>query len=142
MIVETILSQKGGDVACIAADASVADAVCMLCEKRIGALVVTRGDEAVAGVFSERDLVRGINDFGGGVLQKRVADLMTADVQTVTRRDKVDHLMSLMTDRRIRHLPVVENGKLLGLVSIGDVVKNKIAETEQEAEALRNYIAS
>lgn len=142
MIVESILSQKGGDVVCMAADSGVKDAIALLCEKGIGALVVTDATGAVAGVFSERDVLRGINGVGADILDKTIGELMTTDVQTVTRRDTADRLMNLMTDRRIRHLPVVEDGRLIGLVSIGDVVKNKIAETEQEAEDLRSYITS
>jgi CBS domain-containing protein len=141
MIVETILARKGTDVACIAADASVADSVELLCEKRIGALVVTDAGGAVAGVISERDLVRGLNEYGTSLLEKTVADLMTADVHTVTRRDKVNHLMTMMTDRRIRHLPVLkDNGELVGVISIGDVVKSIISDQRIIINHLEDYI--
>lgn len=141
MIVEGILSTKGSDVVCIGPTISVHMATATLSEKKIGALVVVDSAGQVIGVLSERDIIRGIASQGPDVLSKSVADLMTRMVHTVTGKDQVDHVMALMTERRIRHLPVVERGALKGIISIGDVVKHKIAETEQEAEALRSYIS-
>ena len=142
MIVKTLLAAKSGPVACVDPDVTILSAVERLTALQIGALVVTDDAGAVVGVFSERDLVRGLAEDGGDILERRVSDLMTRRVETVSLQDTVDRLMSLMTNRRVRHLPVIDRGKLVGIVSIGDVVKHKIAEAEEEAQALRAYIAS
>ena len=142
MIVKTLLAAKAGPVACVDPDVTIQSAVERLTALQIGALLVTDETGAVVGVFSERDLVRGLAEEGGSVLDRTVADLMTGRVETVGLQDTVDTLMALMTNRRIRHLPVIDRGRLVGIVSIGDVVKHKIAEAEEEAQALRAYIAS
>ncbi len=110
--------------------------------RRIGAVVVTGPDSATLGIFSERDLVRGIAEIGPSVLEQPVSEVMTMVVQSCTRSHTVNEVMEMMTRRRIRHIPVIENGMLLGIVSIGDAVKARIAEAELEASALKEYIAA
>lgn len=121
---------------------SVKDAVDLLGEKNIGAVVVKDDGGAVAGIFSERDVVRRLKSEGPGVLARPVADCMTKAPVTCTLETSLDELMGVMTKKRIRHVPVVENGSLVGIVSIGDVVKRKIDNIEREAAALKQYIAS
>lgn len=139
MTIAAILATKGGTVDCIDADANVAAAVAMLAGRRIGAAPVTR-DGAVIGILSERDVLYCLQAEGAAVLGKPVADVMTAPAVTVTRDQSILGALSLMTRRRIRHLPVVEEGRLLGIVSIGDLVKYRIDRIEAEAETLRDYI--
>jgi CBS domain-containing protein len=141
MSVRKILAQKGGDVATVAADARVVDVVAELVVRRIGALLVVEGDEIV-GLVSERDVVRALAAEREDALVRPVRAIMTAPVVTISPHQSVNAAMELMTDRRIRHLPVVEEGRLVGLVSIGDLVKQRIAEVEQEALALKDYIAT
>ncbi|MBN8808457.1 MAG: CBS domain-containing protein [Sphingomonas sp.] len=141
MTIATILQGKGDAVTTIAADASVADALALLAEHRIGAVPVMR-DDAVAGIFSERDVIHCLAAHGAGGLQRPVADAMTAPAITVERDHAVLGALSLMTQRRIRHLPVVEDDRLVGLVSIGDLVKYRIDRIEADAAAMRDYIQS
>ena len=121
---------------------TVSGAARLLTDRRIGALVV--GDESgdIAGMLSERDIVAGIATHGAAVLDQAVSELMTRKVVFCHPRDTIADVMGKMTDRRIRHLPVVDGDRLLGVISIGDVVKQRIAETENEAEALREYIVT
>jgi len=142
MHVETILQAKGSAVFTVSVEASIAEAVAALNRHRIGALVVTDGDGSVAGILSERDIVRHLDADASQVLKRKVRECMTAKVITADPRASVAELMERMTQSRIRHIPIVENGELVGIVSIGDVVKRKIEQTEQEASALREYIAS
>lgn len=142
MQVDTILHNKGVVVHTVSVDASIADAVKILNTHKIGAVVVVNAKGGVAGILSERDVVRRLADDPAKLLARSVKDCMTAKVITVTRKASVDDLMNTMTANRIRHVPIVESGKLVGIVSIGDVVKRKIEETEQEALALREYIAT
>ncbi|HEX6239228.1 MAG TPA: CBS domain-containing protein [Acidimicrobiales bacterium] len=144
MLIEHILYRKGHDVATITPQSSVADAVARLRELNIGALVVREDDAGapIAGVFSERDVVRALTTVGAQTLDHPVADLMTTDVATCTPRGTVEELMRVMTDRRIRHVPVVEGGELRGIVSIGDVVKSRIDELQEEADTLHEYLSS
>lgn len=142
MKVETILQRKGRDVVTISPDTTVAEAVSVVCKRRIGAVIVVGGDGGVQGIFSERDLIMGVNDRGAEILRTPVRDVMTKEVHSCTRQNTVIEVMEMMTRRRIRHVPVIEAGTLIGLVSIGDAVKHRIAETENEAEALRDYIAT
>ena len=142
MHVEAILKGKGRAVATIAPDASIADAVDLLTKKGIGALVVSRDGSDVAGILSERDIVHALANRGGQVLELAVSALMTRHVYTCQPDDTIADLMVKMTERRIRHLPVVERGKLAGIVSIGDVVKNRVDEVEEEASSLRQFITS
>lgn len=142
MHVETILQTKGAVVHTVPDAATLAEAVAVLNHHDIGALVVTDGGGTVVGILSERDIVRRLGADPGGALEAGVAECMTRTVHTCTRTTTIAEVMEAMTRRRIRHMPVIEAEELLGIVSIGDVVKLKIEETEQEAAALRDYIAS
>ena len=142
MKVEQILDQKGTAVEAIARGSSLKDAVKVLGEKNIGAVVVTESDGTVCGILSERDVVKQLSAAGDTLLTGSIENVMTKNVYTCTCQDTVNDLMELMTEKRIRHLPVVEDGKLTGIISIGDVVKRKIEETEVEAATLREYIAA
>lgn len=142
MQVQQILQSKGAGVFTVSADQTVAEAVRELNERRIGAVVVTARDGKLIGILSERDIVRRLTDSETRVLGLPVKSLMTEKPVTCSPSDSIERLMTLMTRHRVRHLPVVEDNKLVGLVSIGDVVKSRIEEVEQEAEALRAYIAS
>jgi CBS domain-containing protein len=141
MQVENVLQSKGRTVITVAAGATIADAVDKLNTHRIGAVVVVDG-ERVIGILSERDIVRHLGRDWSGLASRPVSDLMTKAVVTTHPAAALDELMELMTARRIRHIPVVAGERLVGIVSIGDVVKRKIEETEQEASALKDYIAS
>jgi len=141
MTVKAILSHKGNDVITIEPTVTLSAAVNILAEHRIGALVVVAGaDGQVAGILSERDIVRALAQRGPGALQEAVGQVMTRRVVTCTESDTVAALMERMTQGKFRHLPVVERGKLVGLVSIGDVVKHRLGEMEHESNALREYI--
>ena len=142
MRVEDILREKGHDVFTVDQDVRVLPALEIMKEKRIGAILVTNQDGAVCGVLSERDIARGLPEIGAAILEKSVGSLMTRDVISCTSGDTIASIMSLMTESRIRHLPVINDGKLEGLISIGDVVKYRIREAENEAEALRSYITT
>lgn len=142
MKVENILNSKGDGVHAVRRDMAVSQAVEVLGNKNIGAVVVTETDGTVCGILSERDVVRHLSVNGLSSLGGLVGDCMTRNVVTTTKEAQVNELMTMMTARRIRHLPVVDNGKLAGIVSIGDVVKLKIEETEKEAASLREYIAA
>jgi len=140
--VNLILSRKGTDVVTIEPTATVADAAKLLSERRIGAIVVTGPDKLVAGILSERDIVRALGARGAQVLDTQVADMMTRKVVTCARGDTLAALMEQMTQGKFRHVPVVEDGKLAGIVSIGDVVKSRLEEMERESDAMREYIRS
>jgi CBS domain-containing protein len=142
MNVEAILKSKGREVATIAPAAKVGEAVALLRRKGIGALVVSADGKTIAGILSERDIVQGLSDHGAQLLDLPVSRLMTHPVVTCKLSDDIATLMSQMTERRIRHLPVMEDGKLVGIVSIGDVVKNRVDEVESEASSLRQFIVS
>ena len=142
MKVEAVLQGKGHNVVTIAPTLTVAEAVDMIHKQRIGAVVVTGTDAGALGIFSERDLVRGIAEIGSRVLDLPVGEVMTMVIHSCTRGHTVNEVMGMMTRRRIRHIPVIENGVLLGIVSIGDVVKARIAEAELEANALKEYITA
>lgn len=141
MKVEQILQAKGSDVYVVSSQATLSEVVDILHERNIGAVVV-KDNESVAGILSERDIVRRIKLDGVSALDCVVSSCMTADVVTCAYETTVDELMTQMTEKRIRHIPVIDAGKLVGLVSIGDVVKRKIKEAEEEAAALRDYISS
>ena len=142
MIIEQILREKGRSVTTVPDSASLHAVARILDEARIGAVVAVSESGQVAGVLSERDVVRQVARNGSAGLEMSVADAMTRDVITATPQDTLDSCLSTMTDRRIRHLPILNGGALDGLVSIGDLVKWKIAETEAEAESLKSYLAS
>jgi CBS domain-containing protein len=141
MQVETILQSKGREVTTITSRAPIRDAVDLLNRHRIGAVVVVDNGK-VTGILSERDVVRHLGDDWNSLAQKPVAEVMTRNVITAAPASTVADLMERMTEHRIRHMPIVEGDTLVGIVSIGDVVKRKIEETEQEASALKQYIAS
>jgi CBS domain-containing protein len=141
MTIAVILNGKGHDVVTIEASASVGDAVHLLAERRIGAVPVLDG-ESILGVFSERDVIGCLHHGGAATLDRPVTSAMTAPVVTVSPEEPVLAALSLMTQRRIRHLPVVDAGRLVGLVSIGDLVKHRIDRIEAEAQAMRAYISS
>lgn len=137
-----MVKRKGLDVVTVRSDASVTDLLSLLSEYRIGAVVVSDDGETVHGIVSERDVVRHLHTDGGAILEAPVAQIMTAEVHTCTPDDHLDDLESAMTERRIRHVPVVVDGKLHAIVSIGDVVKNRIDDLQSERDQLRTYIQS
>jgi CBS domain-containing protein len=140
MQVQGILTVKGNDVATIEPGVTVRDAVARLRERGVGALVVSGDGRSIEGIVSERDIVRRLAD-GAGVLDVQVDAVMTADVRTCGPTDTVDALMALMTEHRIRHVPVVDDDRqLLGIISIGDVVKQRLGDLEGENRALVEYI--
>jgi CBS domain-containing protein len=141
MTIAAILSSKGSEVATIAADNRVKDAVATLGERRIGALPVVEGDRIV-GIMSERDVIYCLRDHGAEVLDWPVSRVMTSPAITAEPGTPVLSALALMTERRIRHLPVAEGGRLIGIVSIGDLVKFRMDRIEAEAEAMRSYIQS
>jgi CBS domain-containing protein len=142
MTVRAILSRKGRDVATIAPTVSLSEAVRLLAQHRIGAVVVTGPDNRVAGILSERDIVRSLSERGPAALDDNVAAVMTRKVVTCTEAETVAGIMERMTAGKFRHLPVVEQGRLAGIISIGDVVKSRLEEIEGETNALREYIAT
>ena len=145
MKVENILTVKGADIVKVATSDTVQQTAKLLREMRIGAVLVrdeANNTDGIAGIISERDIIGGLAALGAAALDMPVDSMMTRDVHVCSPSDTVDEVMSMMTDRRIRHLPVMEDDKLVGLISIGDVVKHKIAESEQEARALREYITT
>ena len=141
MTVRAILSGKGAQVTSISPDASVADAVKLLATHRIGAVPVTEGG-VVVGIFSERDVIYCLDNVGAAALNKKVSDVMTSPALTVDIDAPVMAALSMMSRRRVRHLPVVDGVAMVGFVSIGDLVKHRIDKIESEAAALRDYIAS
>ena len=142
MNVSTILKTKGHSVKTAAVTATVLDIVRSLSENKIGAIVVLGEAGRIAGIVSERDIIRVLAQSGPGALDPPVAHIMTKDVITCTESDTVGEIMNMMTKGRFRHLPVVDHDRLVGIVSIGDVVKLRVSEVEMEAKALQDYIAS
>lgn len=141
MNVGKILETKGREIIALEDSCTVLEVAKLLGERRIGAIPIMR-DKQLCGIISERDVVRGLAIRGGGVLADGVSTLMTKSVVTCSMDDSVQQIMVMMTERRIRHVPVVEDGEVKGMISIGDVVKERMQETEQEAEALKAYISS
>jgi CBS domain-containing protein len=141
MTIASILADKGGEVVTITANHSMKEALDLLARRRIGAVPVMEGSEVV-GIFSERDVIHGLAEHGAAGLERPVGSAMTSPAISVARGESVLAALSLMTRRRIRHLPVVEDGQLIGFVSIGDLVKYRIDKIEADAEAMRAYIAS
>lgn len=141
MHVQTILSAKGAEVATIAPTATLADATAMLRERGFGALVVSTDGVSIDGILSERDIVRALATEASAALDMEISECMSSDVITCQPTDSIDDLMQSMTDRRIRHLPVVgDDGALTGMISIGDVVKYRLGELERENSHLHEYI--
>ncbi|ACI55137.1 CBS domain-containing protein [Rhizobium leguminosarum] len=139
--VKAILDLKGRDVFTAGPNTTVAEAAVILSKKRIGAIVVVGMENRISGMFTERDLVHAIAKHGKDGLDQTLAQVMTAKVYRCHEETTVNELMELMTSRRFRHVPVEHNGKLVGIISIGDVVKSRIAEVEREAEEIKAYIA-
>ncbi|MFJ5369404.1 CBS domain-containing protein [Bosea sp. CER48] len=141
MNVEQLLSDKGREVISVQPHRTLAEAIRTLSEKRIGAVVVMGADGALAGILSERDIIRALGELGAGALESAVSRSMTSKVVTCRPQTSVDELMEIMTMGRFRHVPVVESGRVTGIVSIGDVVKHRVAAIEAESKAMRDYIA-
>jgi CBS domain-containing protein len=142
MYVASILKVKGHAVETIRADVKLTAVASRLADKRIGAVVVTDRTGSIAGIVSERDIVHVLAREGAQCLEWPVSEIMTREVLTCSEDDTIDEIMSRMTTRRCRHLPVLAGGRLAGIISIGDVVKHHIAEVEMEAMAMRDYIAT
>ena len=141
MKVKEILHRKGDAVATVDPSETVATAVALLAEHGVGALVASTDGTHIDGIVSERDVVRAIDTGGAAILDDTVSTVMTAEVHTCDPDDHIDELMRVMTDQRIRHLPVVEGGRLTGIISIGDVVKRRMDELENENRNLTDYIS-
>ena len=142
MNVEHLLASKGHDIITTQPHRTLAEVVKILAEKGIGAIIVTGANGDLLGILSERDIVRAVARHGAEALEQPVSKHMTAKVVTTTREASVTGVMEMMTSGRFRHVPVMRAGKLEGVISIGDVVKNRLAEIEGEHEALKQYIAS
>ncbi|MDY6963839.1 MAG: CBS domain-containing protein [Pseudomonadota bacterium] len=142
MTVKNMLDAKGREVVVVAPEQSLLEVAGILHEKRIGAVVIAGGEGHTAGIFTERDLVRAVAEKGAAVLDAPVSTIMTVNVQTCREDTTVNQLMQMMSVGRFRHVPVEEAGRLVGIISIGDVVKSRIREIELEAEQIKAYIAS
>jgi len=142
MKLSEVLSTKGSEVYRLKSDNSIAEAATKLTEKKIGALLVEDNDGKIVGILSERDIVGGMGPHGADLHDVPISELMTTNLIKCTAQDTVLQAMAMMTDRRIRHLPVFDGDDLIGVISVGDLVKCRIAEIQTEAEALRQYIAS
>ncbi|WP_332690179.1 CBS domain-containing protein [Bosea sp. (in: a-proteobacteria)] len=141
MNVAHILGNKGHDVVSLQPHRTLGEAARTLAEKRIGAVVVSGADGSLLGILSERDIIRALGASGAEALESPVSRAMTAKVVTCRRETSIDELMEIMTSGRFRHVPVMEDGRVAGIVSIGDVVKHRVAEIEAESKAMRDYIA-
>ncbi|MFD1937626.1 MULTISPECIES: CBS domain-containing protein [Nonomuraea] len=140
MLIGTILRSKGSDVATVPPSATVRELLAVLAELNIGAVVVCEDDSMIAGIVSERDVVRRLHDTGSAILDAPVSQIMTAEVRTCQMDSNVDELRRTMTNHRIRHVPVLDAGRLVGIVSIGDVVKSTIEQLETEKASLVDYL--
>lgn len=140
MTVKAILAAKGGDVVTIEPTADLAAAAKLLAERRIGAVVILGAERRIVGILSERDIVRALAERGPAALQEAVGQVMTRNVASCGEDETISSIMERMTAGKFRHMPVVEAGRLAGLVSIGDVVKLRVEEMEREASALKDYI--
>lgn len=142
MNIASLLKAKGRAVATARADVSLLEIASLLSGKGIGAIVIVNESDEVVGIISERDVVKAIGSRGVSALSLSVGEIMTRDVVTCTEDKTIEDLMSIMTAGRFRHVPVVETGRLVGIVSIGDVVKNHIAEVEMEVSAMKDYLST
>jgi CBS domain-containing protein len=138
--ISDVMRNKGALVVTIAPDRTVRTLIGLLDEHRIGALVVSTDGTTIAGIVSERDVVRRLHRDGAAVLDQKVSDIMTAEVRTCAPEEDLEHIAGVMTEARVRHLPVVADGKLVAIISIGDVVKNRIDELQVERDQLVDYI--
>ena len=141
MHVAAVIKRKGSDVVSIAPDRTIAEAVNLLTDHGIGAVLVLDSTGSIQGILSERDIVNGLSRHGADVLTQRVDSMMTRDVLRCSPHDTIAEVMKVMTERRTRHLAVMENDKLAGLISIGDVVKQRLIDTNLEVETLRGYVS-
>ncbi len=142
MHVSSLLRNKEPRIISVSPDTVIGEVAELLRQERIGAVLVLFGENDIAGVLSERDIVRGVAEHGSPCLNLSARDLMTSKVITCSSTDSIDRVMELMTENRFRHLPVSDDGTLIGMISIGDVVKHKIEEVEAEAQQMRSYIAT
>ena len=142
MNVKSILDEKGRDVVTVEARSKLADVVQILAERKIGAVVVVDDRRGIAGILSERDIVKSLAGQGAAALAGAASDTMTASVTVCHENHTVDQVMEMMTNGRFRHMPVEKDGQLAGIVSIGDVVRKRIEAVEREAEEMKAYIAS
>ena len=140
MTAARILSRKDSGTITIKSNANISKAIDLLSEKNIGAVIVSDDGHIVAGILSERDIIHGLKRAGTALLESKVGDIMTTKIQTCAPSDTLRNLLAIMTERRVRHLPVMEDNHLVGIVSIGDVVKMRLDDLVTEAEALRGYI--
>jgi CBS domain-containing protein len=140
MTVSIILAAKGREVVTIEPGATLKTAVALLAQKRIGAIIVLGADNRIVGILSERDIVRAIAEGGAAAFDEPVSQSMTRKVSTCTETETIASLMERMTEGKFRHLPVVDQGRLVGIVSIGDVVKHRLQEMERDSAAMRDYI--
>jgi CBS domain-containing protein len=141
MRISEVLQNKGSGVTTLDASATVRELVDVLADRRIGAVIVSADGRSPAGMVSERDVVRHLQAQADGLLDQTLERIMTTDVVVCAMPDKVDSVLELMTERRIRHVPVVDEGQVVGIVSIGDLVKSRIGELAQERDQLTNYIS-
>ena len=141
MTIAAILKQKGSSVAQVAPTTTIAEVAKLLREKRIGAVLVLDSADQLLGIVSERDIVSCLAERGAQVLEMTAAQLMTRDLHTATPKTSVPEAMAQMTERRVRHLPVLDDGRLVGIVSIGDIVKARIDQQAQEVDSLKAYVA-
>jgi len=140
MTVSTVLAEKGRQVVTIEPGASLADAAKLLAERRIGAVLVLGADRRLVGIISERDIVRALAARGAAALDEPVSQTMTRRVETCNEGETIGSIMERMTEGKFRHVPVIDQGRLTGIVSIGDVVKHRLQEMERESAAMRDYI--
>lgn len=140
MTVSLLLAEKGREVVSIEPNATLASAVALLAEKRIGALLILGAGRRIAGILSERDIVRTLAERGARALEEPVSQSMTRKVSTCTENETVSAIMERMTDGKFRHVPVVDQGQVVGMISIGDVVKHRLHEMEHDSELMRDYI--
>lgn len=141
MFVRQILNDKGDDIVTTGPSVKIADVVALMAKEHIGAIVVLDENAHIAGIVSERDITRSLAEHGASILAMNAESIMTAEVVTCRPDDGVDKLMRKMTAGRFRHLPVLDKGKIVGIISIGDVVKHRLEELENESNLLQNYIA-
>ncbi len=140
MTVSIILASKSRELASVDPNTTLASAIALLAEKRIGAVLVLGADRRIVGILSERDIVRALAERGAGVLDEPVSRIMTRNVSTCTDGETVSSIMERMTEGKFRHVPVVDQGRVVGIVSIGDVVKYRLQEMERDSAAMRDYI--